>query len=287
MKLALGTAQFGLDYGVSNAMGKVVPEEVTRILEQARKHGVGILDTANAYGDSEAALGKAGVEGFEVVTKLPPIPADIKHPPQWVEECVFESMRSLDVDHVSAVLLHRPMQLLEKNGEEAWAALSELKRQGFIDKTGISIYGPAEIEALSGKYTFDMVQAPFNVLDRRLESSGWLRRLKQQGTEVHARSLFLQGLLLMSPDERPAYFRRWAGLFDHYNRWLEEKQVSALEGCLGFAAGYPQIDCVVVGVASSEQLEEVVTALSTGPLYAPAELDSADEALVNPALWGI
>lgn len=73
-RLALGTAQFGMRYGVANRVGQVPAGEARRILERARTAGMDTLDTAAAYGASETLLGSVGVADWIVVTKLPPCP---------------------------------------------------------------------------------------------------------------------------------------------------------------------------------------------------------------------
>ena len=144
---------------------------------------------------------------------------------------------------------HRPEQLLSTQGDALYRALATLKDQGKIEKVGISIYSPDELDAIWPHFQFDLVQAPFNIIDRRLAASGWLTRLHQVKTEVHIRSVFLQGLLLMQAANRPATFNRWQPLWDQWHHWLDN-QVLTLEACMGFVLSEPKIDRVVVGVDS-------------------------------------
>ncbi|MES1927742.1 aldo/keto reductase [Salinisphaera dokdonensis CL-ES53] len=285
MKLALGTAQFGLDYGIANRNGRVSAAGVREILGVARQANIDTLDTAAAYGTSEEALGSAGVDDFSVVTKLPPIPEGVTQVSQWVERSIERSLASLGVTALSAVLFHRPMQLLDKQGEAAYDALLAVKARGAVGRVGISIYEPAELDALDGKLSFDLVQAPLNILDRRLISSGWLERLGDQGIEVHARSVFLQGLLLMQPRDRSAYFQPWERKLERYDRWLAEHKLSALEACLGFACHQPSVGRVIVGVESSSQLRALIAAIPQSGVEPPGELETRDQGLINPATW--
>src|SRR5581483_2256099 len=105
----------------------------------------------------------------------------------------------LDVKTLYGLLLHRPQQLLGAEGPTLYQALQGLKKGGQVQKIGVSVYAPSELELLNLRYRFDLVQAPFNLVDRRLHTTGWLQRLKEDGVEIHTRSAFLQGLLLMSP----------------------------------------------------------------------------------------
>lgn len=287
MKLGLGTAQFGLDYGIANTGGKVATEEVRRILKLAQEYDIRTLDTAAAYGSSEKALGNVGVGYFEVVTKVPPIPANVGCVATWVKQSIEASFKALKVETLSAVLLHRPMQLFEEDGEVIYDVLQSFKAQGRIEKIGVSIYQPAELGTLVSQYHFDLVQAPFNLMDRRLLSSGWLDELNRRGVEVHARSIFLQGLLLMRPEERPEYFRAWASQLAYFDSWLAEEHIDAARACLGFACQQSGIQRVVVGVQSAPQLAQLIAMIPRTELIVPDALEVEDEALINPARWSL
>jgi len=284
-RLALGTVQFGLRYGVANTSGQVSPDEVTAILQQARVGGVDTLDTAVAYGESEQRLGEIGVEGWRVVSKLPAMPSDPKDVGGWVEEAVECSLRRLNIDCLYGLLLHRPQQLLEPSGEELHAALVKLKDKGLVEKIGVSIYDPEELDRLWPRFQLDLVQAPFNILDRRIETSGWLTRMRQAGTEVHVRSVFLQGLLLMETDRRPKKFDRWQLLWDRWNQWLIEQALTPVQACLGFAMSRPEVDRVVVGVDNRRQLGEIISAAETRVPALPTMLKTDDMDLINPSRW--
>ena len=185
MKLALGTVQFGLKYGIANNRGLVPQDEVQMIIEYARKKGIYTLDTAIAYGNCEQRLGEAGVDDWEIVTKLPIIPEDCKELDQWVIYTVEKSLKSLKINKLYGLLLHRPQDLFEKNGKQLYQALEHVKQIGLVQKVGVSIYNPSELDVLFECYNIDLVQVPFNIFDSRLIESGWLRKLSEKGTEFH------------------------------------------------------------------------------------------------------
>lgn len=285
MKLALGTAQIGLDYGVSNKAGKVARDEAGAIVRYARAAGIGVLDTASSYGDSEARLGEIGVGGFDVVSKLPALPDDCENVAEWMSEIVRQSLANLRVNSLYGLLLHRPGQLLESRGGEIHAGLQALKDAGLVRKTGASIYAPDELDALYPAYPLDIVQAPFNLFDDRLRESGWMSRLKRDGAEVHVRSIFLQGLLLLPADERPEKFDRWAPHLARYDAWLATHDRTPLEACVSYVLSVSEIDRVVVGVASAAQLHAIVSAVSVSAPSFPEGLRSPDPDLINPVTW--
>jgi aryl-alcohol dehydrogenase-like predicted oxidoreductase len=248
MKLALGTVQFGLDYGVANYAGQVPLAVAQGILSLASASGIDVLDTAVTYGISEKVLGEVGIDDFRVVTKLPSLPSsgqdDIF---RWVRDQVEASLVRLGQKQIYGLLLHRPHDLLGVESNLLIEALIKLKEANVIQKIGISIYSPDELNAIRKKVQIDLVQAPVNVIDRRMETSGWLDRLQHDGVEVHARSVFLQGLLLMERSKIPQKFSRWSMLWDTWHEKLQNLGASPLVACLAYPLSLGQIDRVIVG----------------------------------------
>ena len=285
MKLALGTVQFGLNYGVANASGQIKQDEVGLILQSARAHGIDTLDTAVNYGDSERFLGKCGVTDFSVISKLPAYPVGTKNFEQWVTDAIHDCLERLQTSSLSGLLLHRPEQLHGEFGEELYRALIALKEQGLIKKIGASIYDPSELEPLTRRFHLDIVQAPFNVLDRRLLASGWIKRLQSMNIELHVRSVFLQGLLLMPAAKRPKQFERWSEIWRHWDQWIANSGLNALQICLRDALAQGGITRVIVGVDSLLQLEQITLA-AQGPAAEVSEILKCDDIdLINPARW--
>ena len=284
-RIALGTAQFGLRYGIANCRGQVALDEAAEIVGLAHSHGVDTADTAIAYGESENCLGRIGMAGWRVVSKLPPIPDDCVDVPAWVEQRLHESLTRLGVSRLHGFLLHRSSQLLGAHGAALYQKLLDLRRSGLVAKIGVSVYDPEELDALLPRFTFDLVQAPLNVLDRRIADSGWLGRLHAAGVEVHTRSAFLQGLLLMGRRDRPVWCRGWQPLWNAWHRWLEGQGVSALSACLAFVLAHAEVDRVIVGVDGLGQLREILGSCGRGGSLAPRSLTSTDPNLINPSRW--
>lgn len=279
-RLALGTVQFGIPYGISNPAGQVSRDAAAAIVSQARAAGIDTLDTASAYGDSEAVLGEIGIEGWRVFTKLPPLAPDEADPGGWTEREITASLGRLGIGKLAGIMLHRSGDLERVDGGAIFETLQRLKSEGLVERIGYSIYDPGELDRLFARFAPDVIQAPLNVFDRRLAASGWLTRLSRAGVEVHTRSAFLQGLLLMG--ERPAAFAPWAG---HFARWDAFHGDAPLATALGFPLSCKEVDRVVVGVTSAAELAEIVAAAQAAPPDYPCDLATQDEALVNPARW--
>jgi len=291
-KLGLGTVQFGMPYGVSNSQGQPTAEEVARILTKAHLHGVRCLDTAAFYGSSESVLGASMPQGhtFEIVTKTPHFAAEVigdEHA-SLLGATFEQSLQRLGADAVYGLLLHNADDLLRPGAQLLVDALLSLKRAGKVKHVGASIYNDRQIARLLELPGLDLVQVPINLLDQRLISSGALTRLKSAGFEIHARSVFLQGLLLMPTETLPSRFQSVRNHLRALEGAAASAGVSMLQASLGFVLGLSEIDRVLVGVNSSAEFEQILDNSQKLPdLNELAAIASwSDENILNPALWG-
>jgi aryl-alcohol dehydrogenase-like predicted oxidoreductase len=291
MKLGLGTVQFGLDYGVSNSTGKTPEAEARRILQLAAEKGVRVLDTAAGYGDSEEVLGRGlpAQHEFAIVTKTPVLPAD-ETDNEHIEHVLTgfrQSLSRLGQEKVYGLLVHRAEELLTTKGERLMAALQDLKQQGLVSKIGVTVYGPEQTSRILDRYFVDLVQLPFNIYDQRFLRSGVLDRLKLLDIEVHARSAFLQGLLLMPPDRLAVEFNAIRAHHAQLYREITAAGMTPLEASLRFCLAESRIDQVIVGCETQSQLGEIlrVACEDGNELLDPERFAVEDEAIVNPARW--
>ena len=289
MKLALGTVQFGCSYGVANVDGQIKDGVAEQILKYSKSKGIDTLDTAIAYGNSEQRLGSIGVNDWRIVTKLPASPINCSDISQRIYQQFEDSLRQLNVSHITALLLHTPMQLMGPNGDKIWKSLEQIKSNGQVEKIGFSIYEPAELDQLWKYFRPDIVQVPFNVLDQRMKTSGWFDKLNNNNVELHVRSVFLQGLLLMDKSNRPEKFHHWNHIWKRWDRWLTENNTTSLEATLGYVLSEQAIDRVIVGVDTLKQLKEI---LSVAHNISDMKFDDSlhqfsmvDSQLINPSNW--
>jgi aryl-alcohol dehydrogenase-like predicted oxidoreductase len=284
-KLALGTVQFGSSYGVANQLGQVTPNEIGKIMELCRSQGISTIDTAINYGESEATLGKFDLSNLNIITKLPQIPTGGMSCANWLRCEVEKSLKRLNITKLHGLLLHKPRQLLGSSGFEIYKGIQALKKDNLVQSIGVSIYDPEDLNLLCDKFYFDLVQAPFNVLDRRMLESGWFTKLNSIGTEIHVRSVFLQGLLLMKKDQRPQKFLRWNALWRQWDQWLDLSGQEPIDACLRFPLSIPEVSKVVVGVDSYHQLQQLIQAASGATFDLPKNIFTNDIRLLNPSLW--
>lgn len=284
MNIALGTAQFGFNYGVANSTGKINQVECRAILDLAKRRNVKLIDTAIAYGESEAVLGSIGVQDFKIISKIPDLSQISMGGINWVEKQVLASIKRLSIESLYGLLLHQPNQMTL----EFWLPIEEivahLKNSNIIQKFGVSIYDPSDLDKVFEHFVPDIVQAPLNIFDRRLIASGWLDKLNEHGVEVHVRSVFLQGLLLMARENLPSGFSNWYTHFSRWTNWLEEYSADPVAVCLA-AVIDPKIDNVIVGVDSLSQFSHIVQVFNGIEEQSFPNLPSTDPDLLNPYNW--
>jgi aryl-alcohol dehydrogenase-like predicted oxidoreductase len=290
MKLALGTAQFGLDYGVSNIHGQSPAAEVRKILELASREGVELLDTAPNYGSAEKIVGEImrDIPGMNAMTKVPALnrtdSCDIY---ATVDAALTQSCDQLNRDHVYGLLVHKYQDLTGPFGEVLMEALFDLKKQGRVERVGVSAYDYNQIAPIIAKYPIDLVQMPLNVLDQRLLHTPAMADHHAAGIELHVRSVFLQGVLLISPSELPDFLSPLAPTLRAYERKIHDRGISKLVAALAFACQQSAITRIIVGVTTARELEELLDAYDQAVSceFDFSEFAVGDEALISPGNW--
>lgn len=285
-KLALGTVQFGTDYGINSGV-KVQPDEVSRIINYSRNNGINLLDTAQLYGSSEKVLGDSNTQDFNVVTKTRGFDKeDINESiANFVISDLNQSLRLLKRNSIYALLVHHGEDLLRPGGELIFNKLQILKNKGLVSKIGVSAYIDNQLINIIDSFDIDIIQLPMNILDRRLIDNGLLNKIYTKGIEIHTRSIFLQGLLLMDPKKRPKMFDKWSRLWKIWDEWLFDNKLSALEATLRYMISLPEISRVLVGVDNKDQLQNIIKALEGNIPTIPKELSTNDPDLLNPGNW--
>ncbi|RZK55954.1 MAG: aldo/keto reductase [Hymenobacter sp.] len=282
-RLALGTAQFGLAYGLNNQAGQPTEPAVAAVLAAARAAGLTLLDTAAAYGNSEARLGELVGKNpaFELITKIP------AGPPAQVAQHLAESLARLRRERLYGVMFHalKPLQ----DEPAAWQALQAARAAGQVARIGVSLYHPHEAGWLLAQgWNIDLVQVPYNVLDQRFAAV--LPRLVAQGVEVHVRSAFLQGLLLREPATLPVFFQPLAPKLTHLRRLAAGAGVPLPALPLLFAAYALGVARAVIGVDTVANLHENLAAaqyLAAAETLRPALADLAEttDTFILPYAW--
>ena len=287
-KIGVGAVQFGLDYGISNSDGITPIEEVRKILTFAKEQRLRVIDTAASYGISEEVLGKTFPQenDFDIVTKTPRFEGlDATSWAELLEQTFLRSLKNMHCSHLYGLLIHNADDLLGDEGELLIRKMKELKEKGVVTKIGVSVYSSEQIDRVLDRFNIDLIQLPINVLDQRLLMSGHLAKLKKEGIEVHARSAFLQGLLLMNPKSLSPYFDSVKPHLIYYHECLLQKGLTPVQAALSFVTGLDEVDVVICGVNNHLQLEDICGGLINLHQDKFSDFAIQDENILNPSKW--
>jgi len=254
-KIALGTAQFGMDYGINNQRGKIPEQEVFEILYEASRSGIDTLDSAYSYGDSEAVIGnfiKESKKELKIVSKSPKCQIEEM-------EYIFESsLKQLGINAFYGYLIHSFDHY--RKYPEIWGKLEKLKSGEKIEKIGFSLYFPSELDhILENNLNIDIIQVPYSIFDQRF--GRFFQELKNNDVEIHVRSVFLQGLFFKNPGELENYFTKIKEKLVNLNSLSIKHNIPIVALCLNFASLNKFIDKIVVGVDSLNNLKEIVSSI--------------------------
>jgi aryl-alcohol dehydrogenase-like predicted oxidoreductase len=257
-KLGLGTAQFGLDYGVSNARGRLSESEAATVMQVAALAGVALVDTAAEYGEAESVLGRTlpRPSPFRLVTKTAPAAQGV----DAVEARARSSLLRMRVERADALLVRCGSDLLGPEGPALWDRLKALKDQGLFERIGIAAHAGDDALGLARRFKPDLIQAPASLLDQRLIQGGVLTEIAALGIEVHLRSIFLQGLLFLPRDGLPPPLEGAGPRLSRIRRTIAEAGADPLQAALAFALSRPEASTVVVGVTSAAELRAILAA---------------------------
>jgi aryl-alcohol dehydrogenase-like predicted oxidoreductase len=286
-KLGLGTVQWGLPYGISNHGGVTPPRTVSMILAEARRFGVSLLDTGSLYGEAESVLGANALDEFRVVTKTPRFATSTITQAQasQLEEVFRRSLERLSCARIYGLLAHHANDLLVPGGKRLLHAMSDLRQQGRVEKIGVSVYDGEQLDAVLNVFTPDIVQLPLSVLDQRMLVDGHLERLSEKGVEVHARSAFLQGLLLMPLDRVSDYFGPIRPLLSRWHSAARDQGFTLAQAALSFVRDSQNVSTVLVGVEDLAQFKACLKDFQVDATFDATGLGCEEPMFVNPTLW--
>lgn len=259
-RIMLGSAQFGQNYGIANKTGKIFEEEAFEILRCAHEEQIKNLDTASAYGESEAVIGKfMEIHGdyFKIVSKLPPLEQYVN---ESLEGFLRSTLKRVRTKKIDGYLIHRFDDFLKYDA--LWEHLVGFKERGFVSKIGFSLYTPGELEILlNRKVDFDIVQIPYSIFDRRFEE--YFDALKERNVEIDARSVFLQGAVFLPGSSLPTYLQSLGGPLRALQRISSEHNISINALCINFVLINARVDKVVIGVDGLNHFKENINAVES------------------------
>ena len=286
-KLSLGSVQWGKPYGVSNSNGQTDFKEVNRILTKARSVGIHLIDTAANYGNAEVVLGKNNLNYFSIVTKTSKFEnkSISKIEVDDLNLKFEQSLIKLNQSSCYGLLIHQKEDIFKNGSHYLIEILNKLKLKGLVKKIGISLYDSNDIDKVIERLRPDIIQLPINVFDQRFIIDGSLNYIKSKSIEVHARSVFLQGLLLMPSEKIPVFFKTWIKKINEWKNTCTKKKINCLDAALNFVIKQNNVDYCLVGVENLTQLEQCIRATQNNEIYDFSEFACKDLKLINPNNW--
>ena len=284
-KIILGSANFNQLYGIKKNFIK--KSEIKKLFDHALKNKIKTIDTSPLYDKSEKIIGLLNNNRFKIISKIPKPPKNIKREniKKWLKQSVMISLKNLKIKKFECLLLHNANSLLCKNGDEIYKGIRNMKINGFTSKIGVSIYDFNVLDIILKKFKFNLIQAPFNILDQRLVEKGWLKKLKKRKIEVHARSIFLQGILLLKHNQLPKKLIKLSKKLMVWENWLKKNKFRSLQVCLSFVLNQRQLDGIVVGFNNTNQLNQILKLKQIKNNFSLPNLNIKDKKLIDPREW--
>jgi len=281
-KISLGTVQFGINYGINKK--KINFKEIKKIIDYSNKIKIKKIDTAIAYGKSEKILGSFSVKNLRITTKIPAYRVSYGDPEKWTKDQINSSLNSLRVKRLHGVLFHNTNDLFNSNGKKIYKTLLNLKKKGFIKKIGISIYDFEKLNKILKLFKIDIVQAPFNIIDRRLLKSSLINLHKKNKIELQVRSIFLQGLLLKELKYKNLKFSRYSKIWSALHSWLDKNKYDLIDVCINDSLRH-NFDTIIVGFENLIHLKRIINYKKINNLRLPIKFSSSKNSLINPNKW--
>ena len=249
-KIILGTAQFGMEYGISRPQGMLSDHSLSEILLFAHQANIKFIDTAPAYGNAQTRIGKICSDlglSFHFISKIP------KCSPKQVIPIIQKTLDDLKIQKLDATLIHDYPHF--QNNRPLWDQLSKAREKNLTTRVGFSLYHPEELQAVIKEIQdCNIVQIPFNIWDQRF--APLLKKADELKIAVHARSIFLQGAFFLNPDQLPDFLLPTKTHLLFLNEFCKNHKISISHLALSFALSQPMLEGVVLGVHSASQLQQ-------------------------------
>lgn len=281
-KLCIGTVQFGMHYGINNHYGIPSDLEIKDIFDYALDSGISFLDTAHVYGNAQLKIGEFSSNKFNIISKFTTVNSINEF-----KDDLKSTLYQLKANTLYGYLAHNADTLI--SNPDLWNVLKEAKVDNKIKKIGYSLYTPKQLEKLLDLNLIpDLVQLPYSLLDRKFEP--YFEYLKKTGTEIHVRSVFLQGLYFMDPLNLPSNLESLRFTLLNLNDLCNKYHIDMNTLALNYPLSNPLIDKVVIGIDTLSQLKKNIEAILLWKYDAELINNINDihidcNELLNPANW--
>lgn len=282
--IILGTAQFGMEYGVNNSTGKLNEIEIFKILEYSYQKGIYELDTASNYGSSESVIGKFVRKNPNINFK---INTKISSKSNALENQIKNSLERIHVPKINKLIFHSA-ELYNFFKKEIYD-LNRKHKGNLFDKIGVSVYSNYEIKELLFDKNIDVIQSPFNIFDNINFREKIFKKLRKEKFELDIRSVFLQGLFFKQPEKLKGNFKLLKEPLIKLNKLSREYGLSIEAIAIGYVSSKHYVNKILIGVDSITQLKNNIKLLNKElPKDLIDEIEKIkieNTLMLNPSKW--
>lgn len=278
-RIVIGSANFDQKYGI--AENQINQKEISRIINFAISSNLFIIDTAQAYLKTNKIF-KNIDRRFKFITKIKLDKQFMSL--QFCKKILKSHLLNFKNFKIQTLLIHDIKILYTKFGPTIFRNFLLLKKKKYFKEIGVSIYDPKCLSYLTSRYKIDVVQCPYNVLDKRIINSGWLKRLKKKKIQVHARSIFLQGLLVNNNLHKDKYFKKWQNIFSKWFKYLVKNNISPIQYCINDVLKN-DFDKIIIGINTKDNLKEILNFKSLNKNFKFINLETNNLNLIDPRKW--
>ena len=281
-KLSLGSANFGLDYGLANKTGKINKKEIKNIFKYANKNSIISVDTAKSYGSSEESIGfflKGSIKKWDITTK-------INHLDTALSTQIKDSKNKLTFKP-NTILAHSVKLFMDPNFQ---SEIQSIKNNYSLNSIGVSVYNERDINTvLKAEIRPDVIQLPLNILDSSLYRRDMLKKLANENIEIQARSVFLQGLFYLSDSALEESFKDVIPYLKKLKSIASDSKLTLSELSLLWLVSLKEVNKVIIGVDNVDHLKTHLDTLKkdidSSVFEEALSIHYKNENILNPSLW--
>lgn len=277
-KIIIGSANFTQKYGANPT--KVKTNEIKKIFKLAKKNNIFEIDSAEAYLKDKKIFQNIDYK-FSFSSKILPDARWISE--EFCRKKLDEHFKYFNTNKVRVIFFHDTKILFSKNGKKIFKNLNHLKKIKLFDKIGLSIYDTNALSYIISNYDLDVIQCAYNILDKRIITTGWFDKLKKLGFEIHVRSIFLQGLLVNRKIHKKKYFEKWQKKISQWFLLLKKNKISPIDYCLSDVMTH-DFDKIIIGINNLNNLKEILNFQKIN-LDKDLNLKINDLKLIDPRKW--
>ena len=282
-KIILGSANFQNNYGI--AKKSFNNQNFKKILKVAAENDIKEIDTAFSY-SADNKIRYFSKNKWKINTKIPSLNLN-ENIKKNIFKMVEKSLNYYKLDSFESVLLHNPAQILTSSGDKIINSLIHLKKKGLTKKIGYSVYYPEELRKLIKYFSPDLVQVPISIADKRFKNNKILKELKKNNIKIYARSIFLQGLLLLDKKRRPKYFKKWKNELSNWDNYIQKTNYDPVKVCIDFIDQIREIDKIIIGFNTVNQLEHIIKKFKEKKTLKFFNFRSVDNNFLVPTNWSL